>query len=195
MSALWQSTRTSLDDSVALLGKSVDQLKAARTVDIAEVTEQLKAAAESARNLRSLITSEAPDASWKNREELDALLKEIERKVEARAIEEQRSRLLSLAAELERGAIQHRRAVRVTQLNQLRDEAVTELKAQAKQQGAPPSLPGPKESEEWLEWACNLQEPEDTEHLQTLRNKFAHLDEFVANLEPNMWTLAKEATV
>jgi hypothetical protein len=195
MSALWQSTRTSLDDSVALLGKSVDQLKAARTVDIAEVTEQLKAAAESARNLRSLITSEAPDASWKNREELDTLLKDIERKVEARAIEEQRSQLLSLAAELERGSIQHRRAVRVTQLNQLRDLAVSELKSQAKQPGAPPSLPGPKDADEWLEWACNLQEPEDTEHLQTLRGKFAQLDEFVANLEPNMWTLAKEAAV
>jgi hypothetical protein len=195
MSALWQSTRTSLDDSVALLGKSVDQLKAARTVDIAEVTEQLKAAGESARNLRSLITSEAPDASWKNREELDTLLKEIERKVEARAIEEQRSQLLSLAAELERGSIQHRRAIRVTQLNQLRDQAVSELKSQAKQPGAPPSLPGPKDADEWLEWACNLQEPEDTADLQTLRGKFAQLDEFVANLEPNMWTLAKEAAV
>lgn len=195
MSSLWQSTRTSLDDSVALLGRSVEQLKAARTVDIAEVSEQLKAASESARNLRSLITSEAPDASWKNRDELEALLKEIERKMEARAIEEQRSRLLSLAAELERGAIQHRRAVRVTQLNQLRDEAVGELRSQAKQPGAPPSLPGPKDADEWLEWACNLQEPEDTEHLQTLRTRFAHLDEFVANLEPNMWTVAKEAAV
>jgi hypothetical protein len=195
MSSLWQSTRASLDDSVALLGKSVDQLRAARTVDIGEVSEQLKAAAESARNLRALITSEAPDASWKTRDELDSLLKEIERKVEARAIEEQRSRLMSLAVELERGAIQHRRAVRVTQLNQLRDEAVAELKAQAKQQGAPPALPGPKDADEWLEWACNLQEPEDTEHLQTLRTRFAHLDEFVANLEPNMWTVAKAAAV
>ena len=38
-----------------------------------------------------------------------------------------RERLRSLAAELEHGSIVHHRAVRVNQLNQLRDEAVKEL--------------------------------------------------------------------
>jgi hypothetical protein len=195
MSSLWHSTRTSLDDSVTVLGRSFEQLKAAKTIDITEVVEQLKVAAESGRNLRALISSEAPSAAWKNRDELDALLKEIEKKVEARAVEEQRARLMSLAAELERGTVVHRRAVRVTQLNQLRDQAITELRANAAIQGAPPTLPGPAEVDEWIDWACNLQEPQDTEHLQTLRTRFAHLDEFIANMEPNMWSTSKEAAV
>ena len=195
MSSLWHSTRASLDDSVALLGKSFEQLKAANTVDMTEIVEQLKVASESARNLRALISTEAPNASWKTRPELESLLKDIEKKVEVRAIEEQRARLKNLAAELERGTIVHRRAVRVTQLNQLRDEAVTQLRALAATQPAPPRLPGPADVEEWLEWACNLQEPADTEHLQTLRTQFGNLDEFVANLEPNMWTLSKETPV
>ena len=55
-------------------------------------------------------------------------------------------------------------------------------------------LPGP-EPDEWLEWACGLQEPDDTESLQTLRREFARLDDFVANLEPNMWVIKKEILV
>jgi hypothetical protein len=55
-------------------------------------------------------------------------------------------------------------------------------------------LPGP-EPDEWLDWACGLQEPDDTESLQTLRKEFARLDDFVANLEPNMWVMKKEILV
>lgn len=194
MSSLWHSTRASLDDSLARLGESLERLKAAKSVDIAEVIGQLEMAAESGRNLRDLIASEMPDASWEKREELEALLEEIEKKVEARAIEQRRSRLLALAAELERGTIAHRRAIRVSQMNQLRDQAIKELRAQGGLKGAPPILPGP-DVDEWLEWACGLQEPEDVESLQTLRNGFAHLDDFVANLEPNMWTVKKETPV
>jgi len=194
MTQLWHSTRAALDDSSALLWKSFEQLKAAKPVEMTDVVEQLKVVSESARNLRALIASEAPDAAWKSRDELEELLKQIEKKVEARTLEEQRARLLGLAGELERGTIVHRRAVSVTQLNQLRDEAVAELRANSALQ-TPPQLPGPKEVDEWLEWACNLQEPEDSEHLKTLRTQFAHLDEFVANLEPNMWTEKKEIPV
>lgn len=193
MISLWPSTITSLNDSLALLDDSVEKLKAARSVDIAEVTEQLKSAAESARNLRALVLSELPDAAWQSRQELDALLEKIEKRVEARQLEQLRNRLLGLAAELERGTITHRRAVRVTQLNQLKNEAITELRAQAGLK-TPQPLPGP-DSDEWLEWACCLKEPEDSESLQTLRNGFAHLDEFVANLEPDMWAVKTETPV
>lgn len=193
MISLWPSTITSLNDSLALLDDSVEKLKAARSVDIAEVTEQLKSAAESARNLRALVLSELPDAAWQSRQELDALLEKIEKRVEARQLEQLRNRLLGLAAELERGNITHRRAVRVTQLNQLKNEAITELRAQAGLK-MPQPLPGP-DSDEWLEWACCLKEPEDSESLQTLRNGFAHLDEFVANLEPDMWAVKTETPV
>jgi hypothetical protein len=194
MSSLWPSTITSLNDTLSLLGESVEKLKAAKAVDVAEVTEQLKMAVESARNLRALVLAELPEAAWQSRQELDALLEKIEKRVEARQIEQLRSRLLGLAAELERGSIVHRRAVRVSQLNQLRDQAITELRSQAGMKGAPQPLPGP-DSDEWLEWACCLKEPEDAESLQTIRNGFAHLDEFVANLEPDMWTVKTEIPV
>jgi hypothetical protein len=194
MISLWPSTIASLNDSLALLYESVGELEAAKPVDIPEVVEQLKMAAESARNLRALVLSELPDATWENRDELDALLEQIEKRVEARALEQKRSRLLALAAELERGSIVHRRAVRVEQLSQLRDQAISELRSQASSDKGPQVLPGP-EADEWIEWACRLQEPEDSEHLHALRTRFAHLDDFVANLEPNMWTAKKETPV
>ena len=193
MISLWPSTISSLNDSLALLCDSVEKLKAAKSVDIAEVTEQLRMAAESARNLRALVLSELPEAAWQSRHELDALLEKIEKRVEARQLEQLRSRLLGLAGELERGSIVHRRAVRVSQLTQLRDQAIIELRSQAGK-GAPQPLPGP-EADEWLDWACGLKEPDDAESLQTIRNGFAHLDEFVANLEPDMWVMKTETTV
>ena len=73
MSSLWPSTITSLNDTLTLLDESVEKLRAAKAVDVAEVIEELKMAAESARNLRALVLAEMPEASWQNREELDAL--------------------------------------------------------------------------------------------------------------------------
>jgi hypothetical protein len=188
MSSLWPHTHESLDNSLALYSESLGKLKAAKTVDIAEVIEQLKTAAEAARNLRSLISSVLPEASWQNREELDALMAEIQRILGVR------SRLLALATELGRGSIVHRRAVRVNQLNQLRDQAIDELRSQAETGVVPQTLPGP-EADQWIEWACALKEPQDAESLQTLRNGFAHLDAFVANLEPDMWVVEMESAV
>ncbi len=97
-----------------------------------------------------------------------------------------RERLLSLAGELQRGSVVHHRAVRVTQLNQLRDEAVKELRSQVKAGGTPVSLPGPK-ADQWVEWACSLREPEDAEAVEIIREGFPQLDDFIAHLEPNMW--------
>ena len=182
-----------LDDSLALLRESLGKLKAAKAVDIAEVIEQLKMTAESARIVRELVWSELPEASWQNREELDALINKIQKILAARTLEQLRSRLLALANELERGTIVHRRAHRLNELNQLRDQAVNELRSQAGLEGAPQTLPGP-EADQWIEWACGLQEPQDAESLQALRNGFAHLDDFVANLEPNMWRAAGSPT-
>jgi len=186
MIALCPSALVSLDDSVALFCESLGKLKAAESVDIAEVIEQLKATAESARNLRAFVSSELPEASWQNREELEELLERIQKLAEARALEQLRSRLLALATELERGSIVHRRALRVDQVNQLRDQAINELRSQAGLERMPPTLPGP-EADRWIAWACGLKEPEDVESLQTLRNGFPHLDDFVSNLEPEMW--------
>lgn len=191
MSSLWPSTISSLNDSLAVLYGSVGKLQAAKSVDIGEVIEQVKTAAESSRNLRALVLSELPEAAWQSRPELDALLEEIAKRVEARNIQQQRSRLQGLAAELERGKIVHRRVVRQNQLTQLRDDAMKELRSEAKVEGGPKTLPGP-EADEWIEWACNLKEPEDAAALQALRTSFPHLDEFIANLEPEMWTAKAE---
>jgi len=97
-----------------------------------------------------------------------------------------RSRLLTLATELERGRIVHHRVLRINQLNELREQAIKELWFRANTESEPPSLPGP-EASHWVEWACRLKEPEDAEALETLRSGFAHLDDFIANLEPDMW--------
>jgi len=191
MSSLWPPARASLDDALTLLCETLRKLEAAQSVDIAAVIAQLEKAGESGRDLRALVSSELPDASWQNREELDALLEKIQERIEARNLEQLRGRLLALAGELERGSIVHRRAVRVEQLNQLRDQAVNELRAQAGLEGAPQTMPGP-EADEWIKWACGLKDPEDADTFKALRNGFAHLDDFIARLEPNMWTAKKE---
>jgi protein TonB len=190
MTSLCLSALASLDDSLALLHKRLGQLEAAKPVDLPEVIEQLKMAAESARIARQLIWSELPQASWQNRTQLDAHIARIQDIQAARALEQLRSRLLALATELERGSIVHRRALRVNELNRLREQAINELRSQAALDGAPQTLPGPQAGQ-WIEWACGLQEPQDAESLQNIRDGFAHLDDFVANLEPNMWVAAE----
>ena len=118
------------------------KLNAGIAIDLADVIEQLNLAAESARMVRELVLSELPEASWQNREELDALIEEIQKTIEARNLEQRRLRLLALATELERGSIVHRRALRVNELNQLRDQAINELRSQAGEEGAPPTSAG-----------------------------------------------------
>jgi len=190
MVSLWPSTINSLNDSLAALHASLGDIRAAKSVDVAQVVEQLKTAAESSRNLRALVLAELPEATWQNRQELDTIVEEISKRIEARNLEQRRSRLTSLAAHLERGMIVHRRTVRQNQLQQLRDQAVKELRSQAALP-SPSNLPGP-DPDEWIDWACNLKDPEDAEALQNLRNGFPRIDEFVANLEPDMWTAKKE---
>ena len=194
MSSLCLSALASLDDSLGLLSESSRKLKAAQSVEIAEVIQQLKMAAESARMVRESVGSEMPEAWWQNREELDTLVEKIQEILEARTLEQLRSRLLALATELERGRIVHRRALRLNELNQLRDRAINELRSQAGLEGAPQNLPGP-DAGQWIEWACGLKEPQDAESLQTLRGGFAHLDDFVANLELNMWIAAESPSL
>ncbi len=179
MNSMWPSALASLDDSLAALDAGLQELEAANPVDIAQLTERLKFAAESSHNVRALLLSESPAAEWQDRNELEALF-------EAADVQRQRSHLLALAAELEGGSIVHRRAARVQQLNQLRSEVIKELRSLAAAEKAPPPLPGP-EAEHWIDWACHLKEPDDTASLQILRAGFTRLDEFVADLEPGMW--------
>jgi periplasmic protein TonB len=192
MSSVSHTPLASLDDSLVLLGESLGKIKAAKSFNTAEVSGQFNEAAESAQSVRELVWAELPDASWRSREELDVLIDQIQKIVAARAIQQQRSRLMALASALERGTIMHRRAQRASDLNQLRDQAVRELRSRAESEEAPPHLPGPQ-ADQWMGWAWGLQEPEDAESVQALRNGFAQLDDFVASLEPNMWVAGPPA--
>ncbi len=185
MTSTWPAVLASLDQDLTVLCESLEKLEAAASVDIGKVIQQLKTAAGASADLRSLVLAEFPDASWEDRKELQGLLDEITKRIEARAVEQRRSRLLDLAAEIGRGEIVHRRAARVSQLNEFREEAVSELRTLGAS-AAPPTLPGP-EADQWVTWACNLKEPDDAASLQALRDGFPWLDEFVANLEPGMW--------
>lgn len=180
MSSQWPSALTSLDESLKDLDSNVLLLQAARPFDYEHMLGRLKQAAESSHQLRSLLISEMPQARWRDRSELDALLV-------IRAALRRRAYLLALANELEYGTISHRRAARVTQLNQLRDKAIDELRKLASADD-PLSLPGP-DAMRWIAWASSLKEPEDTAALQALRAGFPRLDEFVAALEPGMWVV------
>ena len=182
MTILWQSSYASLDNCLARLSKNIEELRAAKPVDVAEIVEGFAQAADAAQSLRSAISAALPGASWRTREELDALLAQV------KTISDARSRLLALATELEQGDIVHRRALRVAHLNHLRAEAVQELRSQAEAEAVPPTLPGP-ESHQWVEWACGLKEPDDVESIEALRRGFADVDNFVANLEPGMWVV------
>ena len=181
MTAKWPSALASLDRPLGAVEDAVRKLESSEEVDVAAALAQLQTAEEASRNLRSMLLAEVPDAAWQDRNQLNVL-------VQTRHVEQQRSRLGILASELEHGTISHRRAARVTQLTELREEAVKELRYLAGIEGEPPTLPGP-DAGRWVEWACSLKEPEDTEALQTLRKGFAYLDEFVASLEPGMWLM------
>ena len=61
MTLLCSSALASLDGSLALPYESSRKLKAAKSVDTAEVIERLKMAAESARTVRELVWSELPE--------------------------------------------------------------------------------------------------------------------------------------
>jgi len=185
---LWPHTYESLDNSLAQFAAGLEELRAAQSVDIDQVIDQLKTAAEAARNLRSLMLSAKPNSSWHSREEFDALVERIQEISKARA------RLQAVATELEGGTIVHRRALRVEQVNQLLEQAIIELRSHATPGGEPPTLPGP-EADHWVQWACTLKEPEDAAALQSLRKGFPALDDFIANLEPDMWFVGTKLAV
>lgn len=186
MKSTWHFDRESMDQSLAVLSNILGKLRAANDVDMVQIIQQLEAAAECARSLREWVSAELPQATWENRAELDAVLQTIESNLEAKAFEQLRSRLFAMATELESGKLVHRRALRLAQLNQLREQAIHELLDHAGAPGAPEPLPGP-DPERWIAWACELKDPEDSQAIGILRSRFPHLDEFVANISPEMW--------
>ena len=100
MSSLPPSALASLDDALVLPLESVEQLRAAHSIDIAEIIRELETAAESAPGLRAMVLAELPEASWQNRAELDALLHEIQTRPEPASSEQLHTPPLTVEAEL-----------------------------------------------------------------------------------------------
>ena len=171
MSSPISSALAKLDDCLQAVQVQVEYLRSGVEVDDVQLTAALEDACQNAAEVRELIWAERSDANWNSREALDGLIIELEIAAHERRNQELRNKLLELADELEAGSVRHRSEARTTALNNLRQEAIQELRAEAAIPEQTKELPGP-EASEWLHWACNMDESRDADALQTLRTDF-----------------------
>jgi hypothetical protein len=184
MPSPFSSALAKLDDSLQSIRGQLDQLGAAMEVNNEQLNNLLADAWVHGEALRDLIRAERPDAKWMNRESLGQLVQNLE--VAILRNHERRARLLGLAAELEVGAVRHRFQARSTELNNLRLQAISELRAEAAIQEQEKELPGP-EASEWLHWVCNLQDDKDASVLTDLGKDFPALERFAGEMEEAYW--------
>jgi hypothetical protein len=172
-------TLQSLTDQARLCRNTIDLLEAGQHVNRTDATAALARLLDASQNLRDAILSEDSAADWSTSEELHALVSRLD---DAAA---RRRRYLDLAEVLSAGTVSHRRErTRQERLAQ-RDAAVGEL-MEISAQSNPPELPGPS-AEEWLSWACNLEDGEDESELNRIKTSFPRLDDFVRQLEIEWW--------
>jgi hypothetical protein len=184
-----QCRRSVVSDTLQLLTdqakqwrEKIDQLEAGQHLDRNEALASLGQLLDVCQNLRYAILSEDCTANWKTKEELH----EIVDRIDTASIK--RRRYLDLAEFLGNGTVTHRRErTRQERLKQ-RDAAVAEL-MEISALPSPPDLPGP-EVDEWLDWACNLDDSSGDKDLQQLQKLFPRLDDFVRQLEIEMWQSA-----
>jgi hypothetical protein len=168
-----------LKDQVKQWREKIDQIEAGQHLDRSETLAQLAQLLDVCQNLRYAILSEDCTATWLTREELYAVADRLDDAAS------KRRRYLDLAQLLGGGTVSHRRErTRQERLRQ-RDAAVAEL-MEISALPAPPNLPGPA-IEEWLNWACNLDDSSDDPGLLQLKDNFPRLDDFVAQLEIELW--------
>ncbi len=184
MPSPFSSALAKLDDSLQSIRSQLDQLGAAMEVNSEQLNNLLADAWVHGEALRDLIRSERPDAKWLDRESLGQLVQNLE--VAILRNQERRARLLSLAAELEVGAVRHRFQARSTELNNLRLQAINELRAEAAIQEQEKELPGPG-ANEWLHWVCNLQDEKDASVITDLGKDFPALECFAGEMEEAYW--------
>jgi hypothetical protein len=172
-------TLKSLSEQAKLCHEKIDELEAAQSVNRGEVLAEVGKLLDACQNLRDAILSEDNTAGWKTKSELDALVARLD---DAAA---KRRRYLELAQFLATGTISHRRERTRQERLTLRDAAVAELMEISERQ-TPPPLPGP-EAENWLEWACSLEDDTNDAELQQLKSGFPRLDDFIRQLEIDWW--------
>jgi hypothetical protein len=172
-------TLQSLTDQARLCRDTIDFLEAGQHVSRADATAGLSKLLDACQNVRDAILSEDSAARWSTREELHAL---VDRLDDAAA---NRRRYLDLAEVLAAGTVSHRRERTRQERLAERDRAVSEL-MEISALSSPPELPGPT-ADEWLSWACSLEDGADESDLTYLKSNFPRLDDFVRQLEIEWW--------
>jgi len=178
-------TLKSLAEQAKVCHEKIDQVEAAQSLNRGEIIAEVGKLLDLCQNLRDAILSEDNSAAWKTRSELTALVSRLE---DAAA---KRRGYLELAQFLATGTISHRRERTRQERLALRDAAVAELMEISERQ-TPPELPGP-EAENWLQWACSLEDDNNDAELQQLKSGFPRLDDFVRQLEIDWWRNGPEA--
>lgn len=172
-------TLRSLTNQAKLLHGKIDLIEAGQQVARADVTAELGKLLDICQNLRDAILSEDSAAAWSTKEELSAV---VDRLDDAAA---KRRRYLDLAQLLAAGTVSHRRERTKQERLAQRDAAVKEL-MEISAQAAPPELPGPAIAG-WLDWACSLEDGVNDAELQGLKSNFPRVDDFVRQLEIELW--------
>jgi hypothetical protein len=172
-------TLQSLKEQTKLWHDKIELLDAGQHLNKAEAIADLGKLLDVCQNLRDAILSEDSAATWKTKEELHTLVERLD------DVAGKRRRYLDLAQSLAAGTVSHRRERTKQERLAQRDAAVAEL-MEISAQAAPPDLPGPA-IEEWLNWACSLEDGADDADLHNLKNNFPRVDDFVAQLEFELW--------
>jgi hypothetical protein len=172
-------TLRSLSDQARVCHEKINLLEAGQSFNRADVLGEVGKLLDACQNLRDAILSEDNGATWTTKSELSTLVGRLD------DVAAKRRRYLDLAEALAKGTITHRRERTRLERLALRDKAVAEL-MEVSDQPAPPELPGPV-AEQWLEWACGLEDDSNEPELQLLKNGFPRLDDFVRQLEIDWW--------
>lgn len=178
-------TLRSLSEQARICHDKIDQLEAARSFNRAEVLADVGKLLDACQNLRDAILSEDATARWSTKDELETLVNRLD---ETAA---KRRRYLDLAQVLSAGTVVHRRERTRQERLALRDKAVAEL-MEISERPAPAELPGPA-VEDWLEWACSLEDDANEPELLALKTNFPRLDDFVRQMEIDWWHVESES--
>jgi hypothetical protein len=172
-------TLRSLSEQAKVCHERIDLAEAGQSFNRADVLAEVGKLLDACQNLRDAILSEDSAASWTTKSELSTLIRRLD------DVAAKRRRYLDLAQVLATGTITHRRERTRLERLALRDKAVAEL-MEISEQATPPELPGPV-AENWLEWACSLEDDTNEIELHKLKNGFPRLDDFVRQLEIDWW--------
>ncbi len=172
-------TLQSLTSQAKLWRDKIDLLEAGQQLGRAEAIADLGKLLDVCQNLRDAVLSEDSAATWKTKEELHALVDRLD------DVASKRRRYLDLAQSLAGGTVSHRRERTKQERLGQRDAAVAEL-MEMSALVSPPDLPGPSVGE-WLTWACSLEDGTDDPELLNLKSNFPRVDDFVRQLEIELW--------